>query len=92
MANDSKTKITISIDIELSNDEILAIKHYKTSEDGYLDFQQMGNRWKGVANDLYEKGIINGILSNCSLTYIGQILFDRCDRDKKLESLLNDKI
>ncbi len=90
MGNDSEAKIVISIDIELSDDEVLAIKHFRTSEDGLVNFYSMGMRWRDVATSLQVKGIVDGLLSTTYLTYVGKILFDRCDRNKKLENLLND--
>ncbi len=66
------------------------IKIFRKSIDGTLNFMEMKEQWPDIADKLHDKGIIIGSKANASLTLFGKILFDRCDRNKKLIEILNE--
>ena len=91
-------KLTIKIDIDLTQDELNFLRKYFVNKERTINlhFLDVGrnkpvtNQFRNTSIDLIKKDILKAdSLSNVTLTNIGKKVMDMIDRDKRINDILN---
>lgn len=85
--------MTITIDITLSDNDLFILRRIFTNKDRIINIyfkDIISESLRHQIEDLDSKGIVKvNNMGNTSLTDIGKLIFDKIDRDKRIDDILN---